>query len=158
LISLTTGFDRVYGEKTKESWMALNEKLVVRFQDGRVLKGISNDFSTNRDSFHLTLLNQPAGKKPVKISLGALKGIFFVKDFVGKKEYQEDKGFSKPGKTFYGKKTVVHFKDGEILYGFTQNYTNDRLGFFLYPYDSKSNNLKLFAINSFIAKVEFPPS
>ena len=135
--------------------MALNEKLVVRFQNGRVFKGTSDDFSTNRDSFHLTLINQPAGNKPVKIFLGALKGIFFVKDFVGKKEYQEDKGFSMPGKTFYGKKTVVHFKDGEILYGFTQKYAPERLGFFLYPYDSQSNNLKLFAINTFVTKVEF---
>lgn len=137
--------------------MALDEKLVVRFHNGRVLKGISNDFSTNRDHFHLTSVNRSSTNQTIKISLGDLKGIFFVKDFVGKKEYQEDKGFSKPGKTFYGKKTVVHFKDGEILYGFTQNYAPDRPGFFLYPYDSHSNNLKLFAINSSVAKVEFPP-
>ncbi|HUK57456.1 MAG TPA: hypothetical protein VLY20_12455 [Nitrospiria bacterium] len=138
--------------------MALNEKLVVRFQNGRVLKGISKDFSTNKDSFHLALINRPATNPAVVVSLGELKGIFFVKDFTGKKEYQEDKGFSKPGKTFYGKKTVVHFKDGEILYGFTQNYAHDRPGFFLYPYDSQSNNIKLFALRSYVTKVEFPPS
>jgi hypothetical protein len=138
--------------------MAMDQNLVVRFQNGRVLKGISNDFSTNRENFNLTLSNRSSGSSSVKISLRDLKGIFFVKDFVGKKEYQEDKGFSKPGKAFYGKKTIVHFKDGEILYGFTQNYSPDRLGFFLYPYDSQSNNLKLFAINAFVTKVEFPTS
>lgn len=137
--------------------MALDQNLVVRFQNGRVLKGTSKDFSTNRDSFNLTLANRSSANPLVKIFLRDLKGIFFVKDFVGKKEYQEDKGFSKPGKTFYGKKTIVHFKDGEILYGFTQNYAPDRRGFFLYSYDSQSNNLKLFAINSFVTKVEFPP-
>jgi len=138
--------------------MVSDQKLVVRFQNGRVLKGISKDFSTNRDSFYLSLVNRTSRNPPLKISIGDLKGIFFVKDFVGKKEYQEDKGFSKPGKTFYGKKTVVHFKDGEILYGYTQNYGQDRLGFFLYPYDSQSNNLKLYAINAFVTKVEFYPS
>jgi Family of unknown function (DUF6982) len=137
--------------------MASDQKLAVRFQDGRVLKGISKDFSTNRDSFHLTLMNQSSANQTIQISFSALKGVFFVKDFAGKKEYHEDKGFSKPGKTFYGVKTVVHFKDGEILYGFTQNYTPDRLGFFLYPYDSHSNNIKLFAVHSFVTKVEFPP-
>lgn len=135
--------------------MAADQKMAVRFQDGRVLKGTSIDFSANRDSFHLTLLNQSSANKTLQISLGALKGVFFVKDFVGKKEYQEDKGFSKPGKTFYGNKTVVHFKDGETLYGFTQSYAPGRLGFFLFPYDSRSNNIKLFAVQSFVTKVEF---
>jgi hypothetical protein len=135
-----------------------DQKLVVRFQSGRVLKGISKDFSTNRDSFHLSLVNRPSTSTSVKVSIGDLKGIFFVKDFVGKKEYQEDKAFSKPGKTFYGKKTVVHFKDGEILYGYTQNYGQDRQGFFLYPHDSQSNNLKLYAVNAYVNKVEFYPS
>jgi len=119
------------------------------------LKGISHDFSANKDSFHLTLINRSSAQQSVKISFRDLKGIFFVKDFIGKKEYQEEKGFAKPGKTFYGKKTVVHFKDGETLYGFTQSYAPDRLGFFLYPYDSQSNNVKLFAVQSFVTKVEF---
>jgi hypothetical protein len=137
--------------------MASDQKLAVRFQNGRVLKGISKDFSTNRDSFHLTLMNRSTMNQTIQISFRALKGVFFVKDFMGKKEYQEDKGFSKSGKTFYGNKTIVYFKDGEILYGFTQSYAPDRLGFFLYPYDSQSNNIKLFAIHSFVTKVEFPP-
>lgn len=137
--------------------MAPDQKLAVRFQNGKVLKGSSNNFSTNRDIFHLTLMNQSSANQTIQISFSALKGVFFIKDFLGKKEYQEDKGFSKPGKTFYGNKTVVHFKDGEILYGFTQSYAPDRLGFFLYPYDSQSNNIKLFAIHSFVSKVEFPP-
>jgi Family of unknown function (DUF6982) len=135
--------------------MASDQKLAVRFQNGRVLKGTSHDFSANKDSFHLTPINRASAQQSVKVSFRDLKGIFFVKDFIGKKEYQEEKGFSKPGKTFYGKKTVVHFKDGEILYGFTQSYAPDRLGFFLYPYDSQSNNIKLFAVQSFVTKVEF---
>jgi hypothetical protein len=80
--------------------MALDQKLVVRFQDGRALKGTSQDFSPNRDSFHLNLTSRSSTNQPIKISLGDLKGVFFVKDFVGKKAYQEDKGISNPGKTF----------------------------------------------------------
>ncbi len=134
-----------------------NCKLVVRFLDGRVLKGTSQDFSPNRDSFHLTLMTRSSTNQPIKISFGDIKGVFFVKDFEGNKDYKEAKGLSNQGKTFYGEKTIVHFKDGEILYGFTQDYAPGRLGFFLFPYDSQSNNLKLFAIHSFVARVEFPP-
>jgi small nuclear ribonucleoprotein (snRNP)-like protein len=135
----------------------LDQKLVVRFQDGRTLKGTSQDFSPNRESFHLNLTSRSSTNQPIKISIGDLKGVFFVKDFVGKKAYQEDKGISYPGKTFYGERTIVRFKDGEVLYGFTQDYAPGRLGFFLFPYDSQSNNLKLFAIHSFVSKIEFPP-
>lgn len=138
------------------SIMALDQKLVVRFQDGRILKGTSQDFSPNRESFHLNLASRSATDQPIKVSFGDLKGVFFVKDFVGQKAYQQDKVISYPGKTFYGERTIVHFKDGEVLYGFTQDYAPGRLGFFLFPYDSQSNNLKLFAIRSFVEKVEFP--
>jgi len=135
--------------------MALDQKLVVRFQDGRVLKGTSQDFSPNRDSFHLNLINRSATDQPIKVSCGDLKGVFFVKDFVGQKGYQKDKVTSNPGKTFYGERTIVHFKDGETLYGFTQEYAPGLLGFFLFPYDSQTNNIKLFAMHSSVKKVEF---
>jgi uncharacterized protein DUF6982 len=135
--------------------MAFDQKLVVRFQDGRVLKGTSQDFSPLKDSFHLNLTSRSTTDQPILISFEDLKGVFFVKDFVGKKAFQEDKGKSQPGKIFLGERTIVHFKDGEIFYGFTQNYTPGKFGFFLFPYDSQSNNLKLFALNNFVSKVEF---
>ena len=137
--------------------MASDQKLVVRFKDGRILKGTSQDFSPNKNHFHLTLLNRPSTNPPVEIFLEDVKGVFFVKDFIGKKDYHPENSASSPGKTFYGERTIVHFKDGETVYGFTQEYTPGRLGFFLYPYDSQSNNIKLFAIHTFVARVEFPP-
>lgn len=135
--------------------MASDPKLVVRFQDGRVLKGTSQDFSPNKSSFHLNLVRRASTDKSILVSFGDLKGVFFVKDFVGKKEHEEDKEISKPGKIFLGERTIVRFKDGEVFYGFTQNYTPGQFGFFLFPYDSQSNNLKLFALHLYVEKVEF---
>ena len=136
--------------------MVQEEKLVIHFQNGRILKGTSQDFSPRKNTFHLNLINGSSTNHSVKILLEEVKGVFFVKDFVGNKEYQEDQRPSNPEKIFYRQRTIVHFKDKEVLYGFTQEYEPGLLGFFLYPYDSQSNNLKLFALHSFVSKVEFP--
>jgi hypothetical protein len=95
--------------------MPTDQKIVVHFQDGKVIKGSSHDFFPNKDCFHLVLLGQPPGQKPMEIMLSQLKAIFFVTDFVGDKGYQELKGFSGVEKSSYGKKIIVRFKDGEML-------------------------------------------
>ncbi len=93
--------------------MPADQKLVIHFQDGRVVKGYSHDFFPNKDRFHFILLGQPSGQKPIEIALSQLKAIFFVTDFVGDKGYQELKDFSGVEKSSYGKKIIVRFKDGE---------------------------------------------
>lgn len=129
---------------------------MVHFQDGQVMKGTSHDFSQNKDCFHLKVLDQPLGNKPREINTSALKAVFFVKDFVGDKGYNELKDFSSAQTSIYGKKIMVHLKDGEVLCGFTQGYSPNRQGFFLIPLDSQSNNQKVFILQSFVKKVDLP--
>lgn len=133
--------------------MALDQKIVVHFQDGKILKGTSHDFSPNKDRFHLTLIDPPSHQKGINLS--QLKAVFFVKDFKGNKEYKDMKSFTNVPETIYGKKAIVRCKDGELLYGFIQGYASNRSGFFLFPVDSKENNLKIFVLQSFINRVEF---
>jgi len=49
----------------------------------------------------------------------------------------------------------VSFKDGEVLIGSIVSYDPNRQGFFLFPADSQSNNLKVFVVSSAVSKVAF---
>ena len=104
----------------------------------------------------MTLLDQPAHQKASEVLLANLKAVFFVKDFVGNKNHERFQGFPPNKEGAYGKKTVVKCKDGETLYGFTESYAPNRTGFFLFPCDPGSNNIKIFVVQTFVAKVEFP--
>ena len=62
----------------------LENKVVARFRDGRIVKGFTHDFNHNKPVFHLT----PADNKKELLEINScqLKAVFFVKTFEGKKE------------------------------------------------------------------------
>ena len=58
-------------------------KIVVRYADGKMLKGYSQDFSPTCLNFHVRR-NEAAGSEPgQQVALRDLKAIFFVRDFPG---------------------------------------------------------------------------
>src|SRR5262245_57320722 len=57
--------------------------VVARFVDGRVMKGMTADFSPAKDLFHLIVSSAPRGAPPMEVSMKDLKALFFVKDFSG---------------------------------------------------------------------------
>jgi small nuclear ribonucleoprotein (snRNP)-like protein len=129
-------------------------KIVVRFQDGRVLKGYTNNFMPNKDVFHLIPLDAPAGSKPLDVLVKTLKAVFFVNDFTGNKEYQEKKTFD-TAKPAVGRKIKVVFKDGEELIGTTQGYQPGRPGFFVFPADSQANQDRVFVYSAATRQISF---
>ncbi|MCK9420927.1 MAG: hypothetical protein M0R70_16335 [Nitrospirae bacterium] len=132
----------------------IQNKIVVRYLDGRVSKGFTNNFTPNKDSFHLVPLDAPPGFKPLDVHLKELKAIFFVKDFVGDRHYNEQKTFD-ASQPVMGKKIQVIFKDGEKLVGTTQGYQAGRPGFFVFPADKKSNIDRFFVIAAAARSVSF---
>jgi len=56
--------------------------------------------------------------------------------------------------TSQGKKLMITFNDDEVLMGTTQGYHPDDTGFFLYPADPESNNIRVFIINTAVKSVE----
>jgi hypothetical protein len=40
----------------------------------------------------------------------------------------------------------VRFKDGELLCGYSLTYSVDREGFFMFPADPKSNNIRIYVL------------
>jgi len=123
-------------------------RVIARHIDGDIIKGTTLDFFPTKERFHIT----DGGGDVHEISVNALKAIFFVKDYLGDPDYTEKKGFFT--KQLQGKKVMVEFFDGEVLFGFTLSYSTRGLGFFMFPGDPESNNNKVFIIHSAIKRVK----
>ncbi len=132
----------------------MQNKVVVRYLDGRVLKGFTSNFMPNKESFHLTPSEEKFGAQVKTVNVGDCKAVFFVKDFVGKSDYQDKKEF--PARATAGaRKIKVVFKDQEVLIGTTQGYQPGRLGFFLFPADPESNIERCYVVAASTLAVSF---
>lgn len=126
-------------------------RVVVAFLDGRRLKGYLLNFSALKESFRL-FPSQPEDQKTgADVLMKDLKAVFFVKDFVGNRDYRETPG---PDGVKHGRKILVTFKDGEELSGATEAYSPQKLGFFMFPLDPNSNNLRIFVVNKNVRQVK----
>ena len=129
-------------------------KIVMRYADGKIVKGFTGDFAPNKAVFHVsTVESGVVSDKVIEISVKELKAIFFVKDFSGDPSYDESKQFS--GTQPPGRKVEVTFSDGEVMVGSTAGYDRNRPGFFIQPADSASNNLRVYAVSSAVKNVRF---
>ncbi|MBI3030784.1 MAG: hypothetical protein HYY64_14860 [Candidatus Rokubacteria bacterium] len=129
-------------------------KIVVHCADGKIVKGYSLDFYPNKPGFHLipTVGDFALAEEPIEVRIDELKAVFFVRDFVGNPEYDEEKRFA-DGKRPPGRKVAVTFVDDELLVGSTMGYDLSRPGFFFFPADDKSNNVAVFAVSAAVKKV-----
>ncbi len=140
------------------------EKVVVRFNSGKVLKGYVRDF---RADSSVAILEEVGTNIEHKIPIIELKAIFFVKTFEGDSEYRERKAYGiREGR---GRKVYIRFNDGESLVsflesevpwekGFFLSKSDDKAkGFFLIPVDSESNNIKVFVVGSSIKDITIMP-
>ena len=125
-------------------------RVVARHLDGSIQRGTTIDFSPTRRHFRLN-----DGKTVHDVDLGNLKALFFVKDLDGNAAYEEKKGYL--ARQNHGKKVVVEFKDGEMLFGYTLSYTSQGFGFFVFPGDPASNNEKVFVLHGATRSVKLTP-
>lgn len=129
-------------------------KIVARFQDGRIVKGTTADFFPNKDSFHVLSSDAPAGAKPEEVRTKDLKALFFVKDFRGNPKHVKRNEFD-PAHPRPGRRLKVVFKDGEVLVGATTGYQPGRPGFFLVPADPGSNIDRCYVVAAATRDVSF---
>ena len=122
-------------------------KVVVRYADGKVIKGYTQDFFPNKDRFHLQPQQKSSGQDTQQVLVKDLKAIFFVKDFEGNPHYKAGKEFGE-GSPKAGKIYTVSFHDGEVITGRVLNLAEENRGFFLYPADPLDNNEKVFIVRS----------
>ena len=126
-------------------------KIVVRYADGKIMKGFTQDFFPNKDRFHLIPADKPLGGT-IEVLVKQLKAVFVVRDFLGNPQYVERKRYIE-GEDPFGVKMEVTFTDGEVMVGSTLSYNAKRPGFFLLPADPKSNNIRVFVVSTAVKKV-----
>ncbi len=125
--------------------------VVVRYKDNRVLKGYTEDFDPTSPAV-LVFAPDKQRSEPVRVMLDELKAVFFVRDLSGDPRYQERKEPTARKKPI-GRLVKVTFRDGETLVGSTLEYDPRSIGFSLFPIDLRSNNVRVFVINSAVRRV-----
>jgi hypothetical protein len=129
-------------------------KIIARYRDGRTLKGTSQNFFPNKPVFHV---NRQGGTGPgdvVEVNIEQLKAVFFVKDFLGNAKHVERKKLA-PGDRPQGRLMEVTCKDGEVIVGTTTGYDPKRPGFFLFPIDPTTNNVRVYVVAGFVRTARF---
>jgi len=132
----------------------LKKKAVVKYQNGEIIKGWVEDLRADQDSFILFPLIEYSEEQRMEIRFSSLKAVFFVKDFIGDKNYKKVRTFNVDLKiTPSQRKLIVNFIDGEHLYGTSHNYGRYKIGFFVYPIDPKDNSERIFVVHSAVESV-----
>jgi hypothetical protein len=125
-------------------------KVVVHYANGEVIKGFTQDFFPNKNLFHLFRATDPTGEA-IEVLMKDLKAIFFVRDFTGDPQYNERKLFLE-GEKGHGRKLELICIDDELFVGSTLGYDPSRKGFFVFPVDRNSNNIRVFVVSSAVKK------
>jgi hypothetical protein len=125
---------------------------VIRFVDGKLLRGYSNNFHPDAAHLHLSPdLNCTSGER-LFVPIARLKAVFFVRDLAGNPENVDSNVFDH---TPRGRRLEVTFRDGEVIAGSTLNYKPDGQGFFLLPASSRGNNLRVFVVLAAVRHLRF---
>ncbi len=144
--------------------MSTEDKVVLRFDDGKVLKGYLKEFSQESQKISFEELGD---KKFRSVAVEDLKAIFFVRGFEGDKKYKEQKKYGISKKK--GRKIFIRFRDNESLMGylegdmpwdkgfFLSKPDQKKTGFFILPGDEKSNNIKVYVIKSAVKDIAAMP-
>jgi hypothetical protein len=135
-----------------------HNKVVVHFNDGRLLKGYTHDFFPEKATFHVNRSQGTETEKTDEIKVADCKAIFFVRTPEGDVSYAEKKKFEDvAAKAQSGIKIKVVFKDGEVIRGISLGYNRARKGFFVLPVDPKSNNERIYIVAASAGKVTIGP-
>lgn len=129
-------------------------KVVIRYVDGKIIKGHTNDFFPNKPKFHLHPVSSSPAEEGIEVLIKDLKAVFFVHDFEGNPQYNERKEFAE-GQKVFGRKVEMTFADGEMLVGTTMGYDPTRPGFFIAPVDPMSNNIKVFVVTAAVKEFRY---
>jgi uncharacterized protein DUF6982 len=133
------------------------QRVVVRYADGRVLRGFVVGGKETRllDTLPDSLAVKDSNGKSVKVGASDIKAIFFVKSFEGNPDYTEFKVFSSrpSGKGVWVR---VHFKDGEIIEGVAPNCfeTYSKAVFYITPPDPGSNNQGVLVSKHYLKEMQ----
>jgi hypothetical protein len=123
----------------------MENKLVVHMKDGKIHKGVTQDFDPSEESFHM--LPAEGGGVPMTVRLEDMKALFYVKDYMGNRDFVTRRQFDEALRS--GRKVILTFSDGEEMWGTIGEEVGKKgAGFFFFPADRDDNNIKIFVIRS----------
>jgi hypothetical protein len=126
--------------------VAHKNRVVAHFLNGKVLKGMTQDFIPTRPYLHI-FPNE--GGPSVRVGQNELKALFFVRNLDGNAERVDIPAFTGgPAEGAYGRKIAVRFPDGELICGYSLAYSTARDGFFMATMDSRGNNERIYVVVS----------
>jgi hypothetical protein len=127
----------------------MRSKLVVHYLDGRLIRGWSPDLFPNKPSFHVTDWQT---NETTQVQLAELKGVFYVKEYTGMTGRRHRRyDLTRAG---LGRRVRVQFIDGEVVEGYTNGYSRDRLAFYLFPPDPEDNTERILVVTKATADVK----
>ncbi len=128
-------------------------KVVAATLSGERIRGFAFDFSPQKEHCRVFPSERATTGEAHDIDVRKLKALFFIKEFTqpGAEKVNPNEFVGTP----HGRKIQVTFSDGEILMGSTEGYAPNRLGFFLFPANQKSNILRVFVINTNVKEVKW---
>jgi len=127
-------------------------RVVLRYLDGHILHGYSNDFYPDRVCFQFSpTIGCPAVERML-VPLARLKAVFFVKDLQGDPDRVDVQTFDHAPR---GRKVQVTFRDGEVMTGSTLTYKPNGRGFFVEPANTNGNNLRVYVVTGSIRHIRF---
>ncbi|NBC11333.1 MAG: hypothetical protein GVY24_06290 [Planctomycetes bacterium] len=123
-------------------------KIVAHYNDGRTLRGTTDNFWPTHACFHL----HNGHPQPDVVYLEQLKAVFIVRNFDGHRGCTELRTQANQN-AVGGRPVRVRFNDGEVIYGAVMELDRHGIGFFLFPMDPNSNNLRIFVVNRAVTEV-----
>lgn len=128
----------------------MEQKIVVHMKGGAVHKGVTQDFEPSRREFHL--LPAEGGGVPVRIQTQDMKAMFWVKDYLGNRDFVPRQGFDTAAR---GRRAVLTFLDGESMWGMVEDEDAKWGGFYFRPADERDNNLRIFVVRNSLKEVRW---
>ncbi len=132
----------------------MEQKIVVNMRSGVVHKGVTHDFSPKQEAFHV--LPGEGGGVPIRVHLSDMKAMFWVKDYLGNRDFIARRDFD-PGRATEGRRAIVTFHDGETMWGAVTEDDPSAPGFFFVPSDERDNNVKIFVVRKGLKELRFVP-
>jgi hypothetical protein len=122
-------------------------RVVAHFKGGRLLKGYTQDFNPDKDTFTLVSEQRRDKGKTYQVRIADLKAVFFVRALEGNIFYREKKKFREVNMSHLrGIGIRLHFKDGEVIRGASLDYAVGKKAFFVTPVDPESNNERVYVV------------
>lgn len=131
--------------------MVKKERVVLRYLNGDMEKCYIKPYISC--SVKVIQVIKEDGKVET-IPIKDLKAIFFVKEFEGKGHKAGSWVEEDPEGLKVGKKVIVTFKDGENIKGKVLGDLEKGEGFFLYPLEKGSNNIKIFVVKKSVLEIK----